>query len=79
MQWKSDRKIQCGVTAGETAWNSKPKLWFRVSALVRSLKWPTRFVMQDGAAWLARLAHNEKVTGSNPVPATNLCGAPHQI
>lgn len=26
--------------------------------------------LQGGAVWLARLAHNEKVTGSNPVPAT---------
>ena len=35
-------------------------------------------LLQDGAVWLARLAHNEKVTGSNPVPATNFGVAPRK-
>lgn len=28
------------------------------------------FVSRDGAAWSARLAHNQEVVGSNPTPAT---------
>lgn len=27
-------------------------------------------VSRDGAAWSARLAHNQEVVGSNPTPAT---------
>ena len=31
-------------------------------------------VSRDGAAWSARLAHNQEVVGSNPTPATKkLC------
>ena len=33
-------------------------------------------LLRGGAAWLARLAHNPKVVGSNPTPATNLTHGP---
>ncbi len=28
------------------------------------------YVTRGGAAWLARMAHNHQVVGSNPTPAT---------
>ncbi len=29
-------------------------------------------VSRGGAVWLARMAHNHQVAGSNPAPATNI-------